>query len=220
MRNFTGISCVKFNAFLNCAAFAVAKQGISRLQESQCPGSSNRKSLATAPVHASDECFAFSKITARPAVVSLAEPPPSRRIDEGIQEEEEAEEAGTESLVAKQTVPLNAVADQSDFKQPPEQVSETFVWRINLTKSEPFWTGWFEGLSGLFLSAPTHAKMLLLAGVDRLDKTLTIGQMQGTKDARLVFHVQSNMDVLPQASFKCKSCRSAVTQSTRTFPTK
>jgi len=38
--------------------------------------------------------------------------------------------------------------------------------------------GWFQGLSQAFLdvSAP---KLLLLAGHDRLDKTLTIAQMQG-----------------------------------------
>ena len=46
------------------------------------------------------------------------------------------------------------------------------------TVSEPFWRGWFQGLSKAFL-APSHPKMLLLAGVDRLDKDLTIGQMQG-----------------------------------------
>ena len=45
-------------------------------------------------------------------------------------------------------------------------------------KTEQFWHGWFQGLSELFLSIPV-AKLLLLAGVDRLDKELTIGQMQG-----------------------------------------
>jgi protein phosphatase methylesterase 1 len=38
--------------------------------------------------------------------------------------------------------------------------------------------GWFEGLSTLFLSSDVP-KLLLLAGVDRLDKALTVGQMQG-----------------------------------------
>lgn len=41
-----------------------------------------------------------------------------------------------------------------------------------------FRRGWFEGLSDLFLSLPA-AKLLLLAGTDRLDKPLMIGQMQG-----------------------------------------
>ena len=38
--------------------------------------------------------------------------------------------------------------------------------------------GWFKGLSGAFLSART-ARLLVLAGTDRLDKELIIGQMQG-----------------------------------------
>ena len=38
--------------------------------------------------------------------------------------------------------------------------------------------GWFRGLSQRFLAAP-GAKLLLLAGVDRMDKELTVGQMQG-----------------------------------------
>ena len=40
-----------------------------------------------------------------------------------------------------------------------------------------FWTGWFEGLSNKFLSVPA-SKLLLLAGVDRLDKDLTVGQVE------------------------------------------
>jgi hypothetical protein len=46
----------------------------------------------------------------------------------------------------------------------------------------PFWNGidvdWFKGLSGKFL-ASRAGKLLLLAGTDRLDKPLMIGQMQG-----------------------------------------
>jgi hypothetical protein len=39
-------------------------------------------------------------------------------------------------------------------------------------------TGWFTGLSSKFLAART-ARVLVLAGTDRLDKELMIGQMQG-----------------------------------------
>lgn len=53
-----------------------------------------------------------------------------------------------------------------------------YTWRVDLTKTEPFWKGWFEDMSSLFLSCRVP-KLLILAGVDRLDKTLTIGQMQG-----------------------------------------
>uniref|UniRef100_A0A8C9U8L2 Protein phosphatase methylesterase 1 n=1 Tax=Scleropages formosus TaxID=113540 RepID=A0A8C9U8L2_SCLFO len=62
-----------------------------------------------------------------------------------------------------------------------------FTWRIELAKTERYWDGWFRGLSSLFLSCPVP-KLLLLAGVDRLDKDLTIGQMQG----------KFQMQVLPQ----------------------
>ena len=38
--------------------------------------------------------------------------------------------------------------------------------------------GWFTSLSKLFLSART-ARLLVLAGTERLDRELMIGQMQG-----------------------------------------
>lgn len=64
----------------------------------------------------------------------------------------------------------------------PSQIKKTedgkYTWRINLTDTEPFWVGWFEGLSAKFLSCHPP-KLLVLAGVDRLDKDLTIAQMQG-----------------------------------------
>nr|CAG4640935.1 EOG090X07NZ [Eulimnadia texana] len=72
--------------------------------------------------------------------------------------------------------------DQAEFKQPVLQVVQTassaYVWRIDLTQTEKFWQGWFEKLSSKFLGAKA-AKLLLLAGIDRLDRDLTVGQMQG-----------------------------------------
>ena len=52
-----------------------------------------------------------------------------------------------------------------------------YTWAVDLSKTEPHWRGWFENLSNNFLAAPA-AKLLMLAGVDRLDKDLTVGQMQ------------------------------------------
>ncbi|KAG9508547.1 putative protein phosphatase methylesterase 1, partial [Fragariocoptes setiger] len=49
----------------------------------------------------------------------------------------------------------------------------------DLMKTQTHWNGWFKGLSNDLLNAPVRAKLLLLAGIDRLDKDLTIGQMQG-----------------------------------------
>lgn len=53
-----------------------------------------------------------------------------------------------------------------------------WVWRTDLSKTESYWENWFNGMSGKFLSGK-GAKLLILAGTDRLDKELMIGQMQG-----------------------------------------
>jgi protein phosphatase methylesterase 1 len=55
---------------------------------------------------------------------------------------------------------------------------ERYEWRIDLTKTEKYWTDWFKGLSKMYLNVNVP-KLLLLAGVDRLDKDLMVGQMQG-----------------------------------------
>ncbi|GAA5990652.1 hypothetical protein JCM11641_001263 [Rhodosporidiobolus odoratus] len=61
-------------------------------------------------------------------------------------------------------------------------------WRVDLQQTEPFWRGWFTGLSGKFLACRA-AKLLLLAGTDRLDKDLLIGQMQGKYQLEIDPHV-------------------------------
>ncbi|XP_018571264.1 protein phosphatase methylesterase 1 [Anoplophora glabripennis] len=53
-----------------------------------------------------------------------------------------------------------------------------YTWRIDLSKTEQFWTGWFKGLSQKFLDIRIP-KILLLANIHGLDTTLTVGQMQG-----------------------------------------
>lgn len=62
-----------------------------------------------------------------------------------------------------------------------------YVYRAQLEKTERYWRGWYEGLSDKFLSSPVP-KLLLLAGTDRLDRTLTIGQMQGKFQMVVVRH--------------------------------
>ncbi|KAF1818109.1 protein phosphatase methylesterase [Dissoconium aciculare CBS 342.82] len=52
------------------------------------------------------------------------------------------------------------------------------TWRTDLSSTAPWWEGWFTGLSKKFLIGH-GAKLLILAGTDRLDKELMIGQMQG-----------------------------------------
>lgn len=84
----------------------------------------------------------------------------------------------------------NAIAEDADDddesitaptsapQPPPEQAPMLYTWRIDLTKTEEFWSGWFEGLSQKFLDLCVP-KLLLLANIDGLDRTLTVGQMQG-----------------------------------------
>lgn len=66
--------------------------------------------------------------------------------------------------------------------RPPSSSStnpkEAWIWRTDLSSTQPFWEDWFTGLSHKFLEAK-GGKLLILAGTDRLDKELMIGQMQG-----------------------------------------
>ncbi|GJQ14163.1 hypothetical protein GpartN1_g5954.t1 [Galdieria partita] len=59
-----------------------------------------------------------------------------------------------------------------------DEVKDCYCWRTRLEESECYWKGWFENLSSLFLEVSVP-KLLILAGQDRLDKPLTIAQMQG-----------------------------------------
>lgn len=85
---------------------------------------------------------------------------------------EEEDEDGGQSCC--QNPNLNKNADTSDMAPP----KCTYSWRINLSKTEVHWKGWFQGLSELFLNTPAP-KLLLLANIGGLDTSLTVGQMQG-----------------------------------------
>ncbi|KAK0748194.1 Alpha/Beta hydrolase protein [Apiosordaria backusii] len=86
------------------------------------------------------------------------------------------------SVSARVSVPALLV-EQSEPQQQPR--SKPWRWRTDLSSTQPFWQGWFIGLSKKFLGQGAKGpgrgagKMLLLAGTDRLDTELTIGQMQG-----------------------------------------
>merc|ERR1712008_412957 len=65
---------------------------------------------------------------------------------------------------------------EKQFKPPtPTDTSpvKPYAWRIDLAQTETHWTGWFTNLSSKFLSVPA-TKMLILAGIDRLDRDLTV----------------------------------------------
>ncbi|OAX84686.1 hypothetical protein ACJ72_00952 [Emergomyces africanus] len=70
------------------------------------------------------------------------------------------------------------VSVPSLLREDPADSSRPWKWRTDLAATKPFWENWFVGLSKKFLQA-RGGKLLLLAGTDRLDTELTIGQMQG-----------------------------------------
>ncbi|XP_022664658.1 protein phosphatase methylesterase 1-like isoform X2 [Varroa destructor] len=81
------------------------------------------------------------------------------------------------AAAAAAVIPEDRKADFNPVNK-TDQNNQGFTWRIDLSRTEPYWSGWFRGLSSSFL-AQSCAKLLLLAGIDRLDRDLTIGQMQG-----------------------------------------
>uniref|UniRef100_A0A0D9W5D9 Protein phosphatase methylesterase 1 n=1 Tax=Leersia perrieri TaxID=77586 RepID=A0A0D9W5D9_9ORYZ len=68
-----------------------------------------------------------------------------------------------------------------------DESKKCYTYRTPLEETEKYWKGWYEGLSEKFLSCPVQ-KILLLAGTDRLDRALTIGQMQGKFQMVVVRH--------------------------------
>lgn len=71
------------------------------------------------------------------------------------------------------------VSTPATFKEKPDgKGGKVYVWRTDLLKTKEYWEGWFKGLSKAFLAVPL-LKQLVLAGSDRMDKELTIAQMQG-----------------------------------------
>ncbi|CAL5187465.1 unnamed protein product [Lathyrus oleraceus] len=88
--------------------------------------------------------------------------------------------AGTLRNIDSARVSVPATLKYDDSKK-------CYVYRTELEKTEQYWKGWYEGLSDKFLSSPVP-KLLLLAGTDRLDKSLTIGQMQGKFQMIVVRH--------------------------------
>jgi protein phosphatase methylesterase 1 len=79
------------------------------------------------------------------------------------------------SMSARTSVPALLKYESGGENAPP---AKPWTWRTDLAATQPFWEGWFVGLSKKFLEAK-GGKLLLLAGTDRLDKELMIGQMQG-----------------------------------------
>lgn len=74
--------------------------------------------------------------------------------------------------------PTGAAARGAPCSGEEGSVETRWVWRTPLEESAQYWDEWYRGLSEAFLGLKVP-KILILAGTDRLDKTLMIGQMQG-----------------------------------------
>lgn len=71
-------------------------------------------------------------------------------------------------------------------EQVDEKTGKTkFVWRTDLMASKPYWPEWFKGLTQTFLNVAMK-KQLILAGSERMDKELTISQMQGKFSMKVI----------------------------------
>ncbi|KAI8053451.1 hypothetical protein BDF22DRAFT_684810 [Syncephalis plumigaleata] len=103
-----------------------------------------------------------------------------------------------------------------------EQGRTMWKWRTNLAPTKPYWKEWFHELSSKFLACPT-ARLLILAGADRLDNPLIIGQMQG-KFQLIVFnqsghHIQEDVpDRLAQALVEFQHRNQALNLPIKRFP--
>ncbi|CAD6969910.1 unnamed protein product [Tilletia controversa] len=105
--------------------------------------------------------------SARRSVPSLLIPNPAFRESDSSLTDEEGEEEEVMQEDGTGTDSSTFIGEQPKLK-----------WKADLLATAPFWRGWFEGMSQRFLTSRT-ARLLLLAGTDRLDKDLMIGQMQG-----------------------------------------
>ena len=80
---------------------------------------------------------------------------------------------------ARVSVPSLLIEDSPSSSSSTTSSPSQWIWRTDLSATKPFWENWFVGLSKKFLES-CGGKLLLLAGTDRLDKELIIGQMQGS----------------------------------------
>lgn len=79
-------------------------------------------------------------------------------------------------------------------------------------------SGWFKGLSSTFLAART-ARILVLAGTDRLDNELMIGQMQGKFQMVVIPGVGHMLQEVPSFQLLMIQLNSCKTHSGRSHKT-
>ncbi|TFY50093.1 hypothetical protein EVJ58_g11195, partial [Rhodofomes roseus] len=101
--------------------------------------------------------------------------------------------------------PLSARVSVPAIIQPaPEGTVSAWIWQTPLRSTAPYWTSWFTSLSKLFLTART-ARLLVLAGAERLDRELMISQMQGKFQLTVVTGVGHMLTLITDAMSACAS---------------
>eukprot|EP01134_Creolimax_fragrantissima_P002265 CFRG2265T1 len=67
-------------------------------------------------------------------------------------------------------------------------MKDKLIWRTDLLATEPYWRGWFEGISHLFLSTNVP-KLVVLGGIDRMDTEMSVAHMQGKYQLKVMSSV-------------------------------
>ncbi|KRY87868.1 Protein phosphatase methylesterase 1 [Trichinella pseudospiralis] len=100
-----------------------------------------------------------------------------------------------ENLVKSDQHPIDRIDEEAAELEEIPQTSDTecpestiYGWRIDLSKTEKYWEGWYTGMSEKFLSVSVP-KLLLLANKDNMDTALTTAQMQGKFQMALLTEV-------------------------------
>lgn len=123
-------------------------------------------------------------------------------IEEDEEEEEEMEELSSppSNVMAPTPAPWATDAPALLHTQHLQQRAlstsarkHAFLWRADLLATEPYWRGWFEGLSKRFVGVRCP-RLLVLAGTDILDRELMIGQMQGEQLLCLFCHSYTSFE--------------------------
>ncbi|KAG5178506.1 putative protein phosphatase methylesterase [Tribonema minus] len=89
------------------------------------------------------------------------------------------------AAAARVTVPSRLVLASCE-REGEGEGGGVYKWRTDLACTERFWEGWFMGLSSAFINLRIP-KLLIVAGMDRLDTELTVGQIQGKFQLKLVY---------------------------------
>ncbi|OUC49942.1 hypothetical protein D917_00922 [Trichinella nativa] len=87
--------------------------------------------------------------------------------------------------IDEEAAELEEIPQSSDVECPKSTI---YGWRIDLSKTEKYWEGWYTGMSEKFLSVSVP-KLLLLANKDNMDTALTTAQMQGKFQMALLTEV-------------------------------